>query len=102
MDNQIWKVAKELLEGKIEVTYDGAYPNSCSGTLTITINDQIIYEKHGCCHSTGSVSFTPDWEEIVDSSGSLIWDDADKANDRVREAVEKVLSGINVCCGGCV
>jgi hypothetical protein len=97
----VWKEAKELLTGKIEVTYDGEYPNSCSGTLTIKINGDIIYSKAHCCHSTGSVSFTPDWEEVV-TGGSLIWDDADDFNDSIQKAVEDVLSEVYVCCGGCV
>jgi hypothetical protein len=85
----------------IEVTYDGEYPNTCSGLLTIKENDIIVYKKCNCCTSTGNVSFDENWNECV-NSGELIWDDADKFSKEIQLAVNDILSNCNVCCGGCI
>jgi hypothetical protein len=85
----------------IEVTYDGEYPNTCSGTLIIKKDGKEIYNKQHCCSSTGSVWFDNDWNEHVEC-GSLIWNDKDKFSREIQDAVENVLSGCNVCCGGCI
>jgi len=85
----------------IKVNYDGSYPNACSGTLEIIVNDKIIYKENHCCHSTGSVWFDDDWSEHVED-GDLMWDDADEFDRDIQEAVKERLSKVQVCCGGCV
>ena len=75
----------------IKVEYDGKYPNTCSGLLTITVDGIVIYEERYRCHSTGSVWF-----------GELVWDDASKFSQEIQKAVKKKLSHFRVCCGGCV
>ena len=38
------------MSNKIEVLYDGAYPNTCSGNLIIKIDNKIVYaEWHAIC-----------------------------------------------------
>ena len=85
----------------ITVEYDGEYPVTCMGTLVIRRDGEVIYEKKYCCHSTGAVWFDENWNEHVEA-GRLIWDDADKWDKEVRDAVEDKLSDYWVCCGGCV
>lgn len=93
--------AKTLLEGKIEVFYDGKYPNACSGTLRITVNDVEIYCKRNVCYSTGRVTFDDRWSEHV-SSGKLCWSEDENFSKKIREAVADKLEEVGVCCGGCV
>ena len=89
----------------IEVTYDGKFPCTCSGTLTIKVDGKEIYKKDYCCHSTGSVTFDEDWNENV-FSGELIWDEEllipEDIRLTVKNAVRIELSKHEVCCGGCV
>jgi len=85
----------------IKVTYDGKYPNACSGALIINKDGVEIYNEIHRCHSTGSVWFDKEWSEHVEC-GELVWEDADKFDEDVQDAVEEVLSSISVCCGGCI
>jgi len=97
----------------IKVEYDGSYPNSCRGNLRVIENGIIVFEtKDYSFHSTGSVSFTEDWEEIVEQ-GSLEWDEdeyrrflnfvAEHPNkDYILSEAYMVIGSTNVCCGGCV
>lgn len=94
-------------QNNIVVTYDGEYPNACSGTLTILKNEEIIYKKKNCCKSGGSCYFDDNWYEIIES-GNLIWDRGEikeipeHLRGKVLEEVNKVLKEIKVCCGGCL
>jgi hypothetical protein len=85
----------------IKVLYNGRYPNACRGTLIITVNDKEIYNKRGCCTSSGSVWFDAEWDEHVEC-GRLTWDDANEFSVEIQSAVSDVLDKIDVCCGGCV
>jgi len=87
----------------IKVTYDGEYPNTCSGTLTIHDDDELIYNKQYCCTSTGSAYFDKDGNDHIDS-GELLWneDEAEKFSDEIQSIVKDVLSDFYVCCGGCL
>jgi hypothetical protein len=89
------------VEKKIEVLYDGKYPNTCSGTLIIKVDGGEIYNKSGCCCSTGNVWFDEEWQEHIDI-GVLEWEDADCFSEQIAEAVRDKLSEFQVCCGGCV
>ena len=85
----------------IKVTYDGEYPNACAGTITIEVDGLVIYKEKHVCGSTGGVSFDDDWEETV-TRGELVWNDVDKFPQDIVDAVNKELSKVEVCCGGCV
>ena len=87
----------------IKIEYDGKYPNTCSGTLSIYNDDIMIYQKKYCCHSTGSVYFDSDWDEHVES-GKLVWDqeDAHMFSKEIQNKVKEFLSQFHVCCGGCI
>ena len=86
---------------KIKVTYDGEYPNACSGRLKIWINGKSIYNKQFCCLSSGSVWFDEEGNEHVEE-GFLTWNEAKKFDKVIQNKVDEVLSKIHVCCGGCV
>ena len=71
------------------------------GTLVIKQDGVEIYNKEFCCESTGSVCFDDEWhEEVIE--GELIWNDAKDFSEEIQIAVEEVLSGCSVCCGGCI
>jgi hypothetical protein len=86
----------------IKVTYDGEYPSTCRGTLTIVVDGKQIYSKQSCSSSV-SVWFDGDWNDYVET-GELTWadDEAEKFPKDVQNAVKEVLSEYHVCCGGCV
>jgi hypothetical protein len=85
----------------IKVTYDGEYPNACTGTLTIIVDGETIYSKEHCCSSTGSCGFDDSFNEFV-TDGRLDWDDEGKFSREIVEAVYQELDKIHVCCGGCL
>lgn len=87
----------------IEVSYDGAYPNTCSGTLIIKVDGKEVYHDCACCHSTGEVWFDDEWGDHVED-GELEWnaDEASKFSKEIQDAVRDKLSEFQVCCGGCV
>lgn len=88
----------------IKVTYDGSYPSTCMGTLTIYEDDKEIYSKKYCCSSGGSCYFENDYADEVVTSGKLTWNEDEACNfsKEIQEAVKSELSGFYVCCGGCL
>jgi hypothetical protein len=86
------------------ISYDGAYPNLCSGTLVLAIEGKEYKFPRSCLSSGGSVSFTDDWEEIVTSGPWEITDfPVDFPEYAKKEAVAVVNQNIEYgCCGGCV
>lgn len=97
----------------INVTYDGRYPNACSGVMKIYRNGELVYrfDQHSF-HSTGDVWFDKDWEEHVED-GELVlseeaaekfeaWLESQEDKDAIRNCVNTALSEVTVCCGGCV
>jgi len=86
---------------KIEVLYDGKYPNTCSGTLIVKVDGEEVYNKKYCCSSSGGVWFDDGWNEHVEK-GNLSWDDAKLFSSEIQREVEEELSQYRVCCGGCV
>ena len=87
---------------KIEfVSYDGAYPNLCSGTLTLCVDGK-LWQKRYCLMSGGSCS----WEN--ESAGRGPWkisgyDFRDFTKDEQAEILRLVNERVEWgCCGGCM
>lgn len=88
----------------IEITYDGEYPNLCRGHLFVTIDGKTWDFGKYCLSSGGSVSFTPEWTEIVDSGPWHVSCWPENFPEDIKAAVEyeinkEIPAG---CCGGCV
>lgn len=99
----------------INVEYTGKWPNMCSGNLIIYRNKDKIYTSNDYSfRSTGSVGFeNDDYNYPFIETGKLVWEDKDyeeynkwlvlqSDQIEINEAVEKLLSSIEVCCGGCL
>ena len=91
---------------KIEfVSYDGKWPNLCSGVLTILIDGVKRELPEYCLCSGGSVYFTGEWEEHVEEGDWSLSDHFLPEDLKpLKEEIEKVINE-NVpkgCCGGCV
>jgi hypothetical protein len=88
----------------MKIEYDGDYPNLCSGQLVVVVDGTRWKFPAYCLMSGGSVSFDPDWEEIVTEGPWVI----DKwPTDFPAELQGDVLHAVNSeirqgCCGGCV
>lgn len=85
------------------ISYDGEFPNLCSGTVILEDDDGTRYEIDGL-ESGGYVTFTPDWEEIVGHGDWYVldWPDGfpeDKQDEALGLINDNVRRG---CCGGCV
>jgi hypothetical protein len=98
------KKGKEEMRKDIKITYDGAYPNLCSGTLIVKIGEQEWTFPDYSLSSGGSISFDEDWQENV-TSGE--WSISEWPKDFPEDLKEEVLDAINAeipwgCCGGCV
>jgi len=89
---------------KIDVIYDGAYPNLCAGNLVVVINGTRWDFPPYCLDSGGSVWFDDEWCEHVESGPWSIsgWPEGFPEELRaitVDAVNEKIPWG---CCGGCV
>ena len=84
------------------VSYDGSYPNLCSGKLVLAIDGERVEFPDYCMHSGGYVYFDNDWLEHV-SYGAWSVDIPEQyayLKDEIEDCVnENVPPG---CCGGCV
>jgi hypothetical protein len=86
------------------VSYDGDYPNLCSGNLIMAINGVNIHFPEFCLSSGGSVSFTEDWDEIIESGEWTISNFPKNFPDELKTEANKIVNE-NIpqgCCGGCV
>jgi len=91
---------------KIEVKYNGAFPNLCSGDLAVIV-DGVRYDfPNYCLCSGGAVWFDADWKEHVDSGPWSVseWpEDFPKDYDLRVEVLDMINAKIPWgCCGGCV
>ena len=78
------------------VSYDGDYPNLCSGILVLDIDgDEVRFEN--CLSSGGDVYFNDHWEETVLSGEWTLR--SDKFKNFTKLVNENIEHG---CCGGCV
>jgi hypothetical protein len=89
---------------KIEVRYNGSYPNLCSGDLVVIIDKEEWKFPSYCLSSGGSVSFDNDWsEEISNGEWSISDWPKDFPDDLKQETVEAINDSIDWgCCGGCI
>ncbi len=103
--DQIVKDAINLLAPTLEFySYDGTYPNLCSGSLILLLaGEKIVFPSH-CLSSGGSVSFSKDWEEDVSGGPWTISDWPENFPESLKEEAEEIVNE-NIrhgCCGGCV
>ena len=86
------------------VSYNGEFPNLCSGTLVISLDDVEYPIKHALC-SGGSVWFDDDWNEHVEAGDWTI--DEDMLPQLLKPYAKEIEQLVNEnvelgCCGGCV
>jgi hypothetical protein len=88
----------------ISLTYDGEFPNLCSGTLTVYIGkDSWVFPKYAL-RSGGNVWFDDDWSEHVEDGE---WSISEWPQGFPEEWKKQVVDLVNSeiphgCCGGCV
>jgi len=86
------------------VSYDGAYPNLCSGTLKMKLDGAVVTFPDYCLSSDGSVWFDDDCNENVEEGDWTIGIFPENFPEELKEEAEKIVNE-NVrkgCCGGCV
>lgn len=87
------------------VSYDGHYPNLCSGTLVLNIDGMNITFPKDCLHSGGYIIFDDDWNADVSEGDWDIYDeDIPTAYRHLKNEIIEVVNE-NVphgCCGGCI
>lgn len=84
------------------VSYDGKYPNLCSGLLVLKINGQIRELPRYCLRSGGNAYFDNDWLEHIETGRWSI--DLPKDLEPLRKEIEECIND-NIphgCCGGCL
>ena len=104
-EDQIVENAINVLAPSLEFySYDGKYPNLCSGELIFLLGgEKIVFPKY-CLSSGGGVSFSKDWEEHVSSGNWTISDWPENFPEGLKQEAEDLVNS-NVrkgCCGGCV
>ena len=86
------------------VSYDGSYPNLCSGILKMRLDGVDITFPAYCLMSGGSVWFDDDYNENVDKGEWRITEYPDYFPEELKAQAEALVNE-NVplgCCGGCV
>jgi len=86
------------------VSYDGAYPNLCSGTLILKLNNEEITFPDDCLFSGGSVWFNENYDAYVEKG---LWEISNWPKNFPENLKDKALEIINDnisqgCCGGCI
>lgn len=85
------------------VSYDGAYPNLCTGQLVLKINGQVREFSRHCLQSGGTVWFDNDWNAHIETDAGLSTpppEDLEPLRKEIEECInENIPHG---CCGGCV
>lgn len=84
------------------VSYDGAYPNLCTGQLVLKINGQVREFSRHCLQSGGTVWFDNDWNAHIENGRRSI--DPPEDLEPLRKEIEECINE-NIphgCCGGCV
>ena len=84
------------------VSYDGEYPNLCSGTLMLSIDGETVEFPKYCMRSGGSVWFDDEWHEHV-GYGEWSVKVPEKYAHLQKEIEDCVNSNVPCgCCGGCI
>jgi hypothetical protein len=86
------------------VSYDGEYPNLCSGKLIMNLDGKDIEFPSHCLSSGGNVSFDDDWNEEVSEGEWSLTDFPENFPQELKLEAER-LCNENIpygCCGGCV
>ena len=86
------------------ISYDGTYPNLCSGTLIVEINGKEV-NLGSCLSSGGCVWFDSDWGEHVGGGEWTIdtYDFPEEYLKYIDEITDVVNDNVDWgCCGGCV
>lgn len=87
------------------VSYNGHYPNLCSGTLVLNIDGVDVTFPRYCLSSGGYVSFDSDWNEKIGKGAWYIYTaQIPLAYRHLKKEILKVVNE-NVphgCCGGCI
>ena len=89
------------------VSYDGDYPNLCSGVLTVKVDGKtVVFPKH-FLSSGGGVYFTNNYADEHVEDGEWGYDEGKLPADFPVELAGELLSLINDniphgCCGGCI
>ena len=84
------------------VSYDGAYPNLCTGQLVLKINGQVREFSRHCLQSGGTVWFDNDWNAHIEN-GRWSIDPPPEDLEPLRKEIEECINE-NIphgCCGGC-
>ena len=86
------------------ISYDGEWPNLCSGTLIVEVDGKEWTFPKYCMSSGGSVWFDKGWSEHVEDGP---WGISDWPDGFPEKAKEKTINLVNEeihwgCCGGCV
>ena len=86
------------------VSYDGGYPNLCSGALVLAIDGKDVAFPSYCLVSSGSVSFDGDWNEIVTEGDWGIKEWPKDFPEELKAEANKIVNDKipHGCCGGCV
>jgi len=94
------------------ISYDGEYPNLCSGKLTYSVND-VLFEKEYVLSSGGECYWDSENQEEIITAGewcfsySFIEEQKELSDGLTEEEQENLLRQINSnvewgCCGGCM
>lgn len=92
------------MKAKVEfVSYDGKWPNLCSGTLVMRINGKDVEFPPYCMSSGGCAYFRNNWSEEVVERGE--W--SVNVPDEYKALKKEIEEGVNEnvpwgCCGGCL
>ena len=82
------------------VSYDGAYPNLCSGTLVLEV-DGVVRSAQYVLVSTGCINWRDD--TVVKGDWVLSADAPQWMRDREKEILAVVNANVRKgCCGGCI
>lgn len=91
------------MESKVQfISYDGDYPNLCSGTLVMRISGKEVAFPEPCMCSGGGIWFDDEWREHIECGRWSVQVPEEYAD--FKEEIEELVN-IHVpygCCGGCV
>lgn len=85
-------------------SYNGEYPNLCSGTLVLELDGEDIVFPSYCLSSGGSTWFDEDWNAYIESGEWTIDEYPEGFPEELKEEAKDLVNCyINCgCCGGCI